>query len=448
MKKYIVLIIMLLIIVVGLVVEIFYTTTMNNKSINEDTEEFNTIIESDITNTIENNEKKLTSSEEAEIYNYLHKVWIDQEMYYDNMPEFDNVKDLPSDYLAACAYDSDFTKESYKLSDFNDILINLFGNDVDGLLKETDLKNKFYYEEILKGVYELSGFDGSEITGSCFIVDSIEKDHNKYNVNLLEYKYELENFVTELEPGDETRQRYYNKQNELFLTTTVKCINDDEDDISYEDYDEFGKKINYNYKEIYDDNGNVIDYSNTYILNNYKDKLSVRKLVLIYNDTTKSFNLESSKFETKSNETDFSNNDYSFKYNNNWKVLGNATEQTVGPLNRRLGALQIDVGNNNTISIIKHTNTSLENYVEEHIQNYQNSSGEDGGFELEEDYECSLNNKYSTYKIVFLQNDLYYISYLLEHNNLVYEIEFVGSIDEYYEMKGHIETIVNSFEIK
>ena len=44
--------------------------------------------------------------------------------------------------------------------------------------------------------------------------------------------------------------------------------------------------------------------------------------------------------------------------------------------------------------------------------------------------------------------DLIYVSYLLESNNTVYEIEYPGSESNYNSIKSDLEKTVNSFKIK
>ena len=147
--------------------------------------------------------------------------------------------------------------------------------------------------------------------------------------------------------------------------------------------------------------------------------------------------------------TTYNDSEYTFKYNKNWKDLGIATKDSVGRVNRRVGALQLETANKDRVSILKHSNTTLNNYIEEHKNNYLDPAkehGEDGGFELisEDSYN---GNSLKGYKIIFKQMDLIYISYLLESNNTVYEIEYSGSKSNYNSIKSDLEKTVNSFKI-
>lgn len=147
------------------------------------------------------------------------------------------------------------------------------------------------------------------------------------------------------------------------------------------------------------------------------------------------------------NLTTYNGSEYIFKYNKNWKDLGIATKDSVGRVNRRVGALQLETENKDRVSILKHSNTTLSKYVEEHKKSYLNSIDEGGGFKLisEDSYN---GNSLKGYKIVFEQMDLIYISYLLESNNTVYEIEYPGSESNYNIIKSDLEKTVNSFKIK
>lgn len=146
------------------------------------------------------------------------------------------------------------------------------------------------------------------------------------------------------------------------------------------------------------------------------------------------------------NLTTYNGSEYTFKYNKNWKDLGIATKDSVGRVNRRVGALQLETENEDRVSILKHSNTTLSQYIEEHKKSYLNSTDEGGGFKLisEESYN---GNSLKGYKIVFEQMDLIYVSYLLESNNTVYEIEYSGSESNYNSIKSDLEKTVNSFKI-
>lgn len=90
---------------------------------------------------------------------------------------------------------------------------------------------------------------------------------------------------------------------------------------------------------------------------------------------------------------------------------------------------------------------NLIKYIEEHKKIYLNSTDEGGGFKLISE-DCYNGNSLKSYKIVFEQMDLIYVSYLLESINTVYEIEYTGSESDYNSIKSDFEKTVNSFKIK
>lgn len=167
------------------------------------------------------------------------------------------------------------------------------------------------------------------------------------------------------------------------------------------------------------------------------------------NNSTNTSTTTSAIETTDANLTTYNGSEYTFKYNKNWKDLGIATKDSVGRVNRRVGALQLETENKDRVSILKHSNITLSKYIEEHKNSFLDPSkehSEDGGFELIS--ENSYNgNSLKGYKIVFKQMDLIYVSYLLESNNTVYEIEYPGSESNYNSLKSDLEKTVNSFKI-
>lgn len=111
--------------------------------------------------------------------------------------------------------------------------------------------------------------------------------------------------------------------------------------------------------------------------------------------------------------------------------------------------MQLETKNKDRVSILKHSNTTLNNYIEEHKNNYFDSvkeHSENVGFKLisEDSY---TGNSLKGYKIIFKQMDLIYVSYLVESNNTVYEIEYSVSESNYNSIKSDLEKTVNSFKI-
>lgn len=179
------------------------------------------------------------------------------------------------------------------------------------------------------------------------------------------------------------------------------------------------------------------------IVNNLQSKINTISETV--NDNASTTSTTTSKVED-ANLTTYNGGEYTFNYNKNWKDLGIATKDSVGSVNRRVGALQLETETKDRVSILKHSNTTLSQYIENHKKNYLNSADEGGGFNLisEDSYN---GNSLKGYKIVFKQMNLIYVSYLLESNNTVYEIEYPGSESNYNSIKSDLEKTVNSFKI-
>ena len=308
-------------IIICILAVLLFISNKNNKE-NDDKEKNNntTSAISESSNNVENEEKNNinnTNKEEDEenkkriidvnspegiyIFKYLHKVWMWPEIYEENMPEFDNIKEATKDYLTACAYVSVDTRDQgdniyeYKLplKRFNDSLVKLFGEDADGLINDADFDDKFYVAKNSDGTYHINGFDGSEISSSHFMVDNIENIDDKYYVTLLEYKSKADAISIDLEEGQEYHEYFYDKEDNLFLTTTNKMEKGEIITL-----DENGNKIDMkNDYEFDNSDGSLIRFKNDYLLANYKDKLSVRKLDIVYNKNTLSFNLLNNKLK-------------------------------------------------------------------------------------------------------------------------------------------------------
>ena len=182
-------------------------------------------------------------------------------------------------------------------------------------------------------------------------------------------------------------------------------------------------------------------------VNNLQSKINtISETINNDNNTT---NTATATETIDTNLTTYNGNEYTFRYNKNWKDLGIATKDSVGHVNRRVGALQLETENKDRISILKHSNTTLNKYIEEHKKSYLDSSkenSEDGGFKLISEHSYNGNSLIG-YKIVFEQMNLIYVSYLLEYNNTVYEIEYPGYESYYNNIKTDLEKTVNSFKI-
>ena len=239
----------------------------------------------------DNNKKEvisINSKDGKNIEKYLKYVWIEE--YKDCMAEFQDIKSAPIDYLGYCAsvslmreYNGDeIFNANKKFSDFNDMVVKLFGENANGLLQEKDLDKVFFVEKNNNGTYNFEGYGYSEQTGSIYNIKSIEKENNIFYVDLYEYKYEYGKVLAELENGESTFEKIYDKNNNLILNLNIKNI---ENITPYQEYYE-DKIIN----SLYD-----------FLLENYKDKLSVRNITLEYNENSDSFIMLNNKLENNSN---------------------------------------------------------------------------------------------------------------------------------------------------
>ena len=176
------------------------------------------------------------------------------------------------------------------------------------------------------------------------------------------------------------------------------------------------------------------------------DISSIKASVVELSSKTNEEPTEPTEVETEEVAT-YNGTEYTFKYNKAWKELGVATAETVGSVNRRIGALQLETENKDRISVLKHANTTLEKYLEEHKKSYLNSTDEGGGFELitDEDYD---GNELKGRIVVFEQLDIQCIAYLLEGKDCVYEIEYAGAEEDYEAVQDDVEAMVDSFTIK
>ena len=265
------------------------------KKNDEKTISYNTVIaDNSKTKNLENNRDAviIESVRGEQISKFIENVWLNQEEYKENMPEFQNVKNSPKDYLAACAAlgvlheNNNYQVASAKLSDFNNALVKLFGKDVDGILNESDIEKAFLIEKKNSdNTYSVSkAYDGGYFSSSEYILGNIESNNNSFYVDLYEYKYEF--IGDELDPGEPIKTGdpicFYDKQGNVIINAEFKVDNNNEiiTLINIENNDEINWPID-----------------KDHLLSNYKDKLSHRKIELKYNSEDDSFIMLNNKLE-------------------------------------------------------------------------------------------------------------------------------------------------------
>lgn len=286
---------LLFLIIVLIIVFSCIVCTLYNKVL-----ELETTTSNSSTSSSSNTSKKTSTSSLKEILvaseygdmisRYINHIWAGPEAFLDCIPEFDDIKNAPKEYLATCSafwvqasiYDGDIYGAKKEFNEFNDALISLFGEKADGLITRSDLEKVFFVTLNPDGkTYSFSGFDGSEGMSIIHIIRNIEQDGDLFYVYQYEYKSEWDAPSVDLEPGDKTTEKIYDRKNNLI--TTFSC--------------EYKKEGNTYFFDVTDENGNPVDSEQDYVLSNCQDKLSLRKIVLKYDKKNNSFYMISNKLE-------------------------------------------------------------------------------------------------------------------------------------------------------
>ena len=266
-----------------------FSNNMNNNS--------NESLSNAPTNTITDTAKNTTASKEnisldstygKAINDYIGSIWVGPEAYPECIAEFSNIKSAPKDYLAVCASFKAMSKvgeniynAKSKFSEFNNSLIELFGSEADGLITTANIEKVFFVEKNSDGTYHFSGFDGSEISGTNYIINKIEKQDNIFYVTQYEYKDKLDEMMLDLEDGKSTHKHIYDRNDKLILSPTITAVQNG-DTTSYKEYDENGKEI---------------DSIKDLLLSKYSNKLSVRNIKLEYNNASNLFKMVSNELK-------------------------------------------------------------------------------------------------------------------------------------------------------
>lgn len=161
------------------------------------------------------------------------------------------------------------------------------------------------------------------------------------------------------------------------------------------------------------------------------------------------------KVETKSNLKQFKNNDYSFMYQENWKLTPKVDTTKVGPNSFYLGALELEIPSTTnseyTSSIFVKTinqNTTIEEYAKQ-IKT-QNTESPSEYYEERNSSEVNFKNK-KGYQItaettdgeeIYIKQDTFTFV-----DGKIYRIIFFGSEKEFNNLKNDIAEFISSFEI-
>ncbi len=158
------------------------------------------------------------------------------------------------------------------------------------------------------------------------------------------------------------------------------------------------------------------------------------------------------KIEENSNWKQYRNENYSFKYNENWTLTTKVDSDKVGPNSAYLGALQLEIPSTTNseytssiyVSTVK-TNTTLDEYVK---QQKELNSQEDINEKNTKEIKINNNKAYQvTSESTDGENGYIMQQTFLSANGNIYTITFFGDEKEYNNLKTDINQFINSFEI-
>ncbi len=245
------------------------------KPVIENTVAENTNVEQEETQNVPEEkieEVSLASEYGAAVENCLRNTRHGVEVYSDCMAEFDDVNDAPKDYLAVCtssrAWHNDASEDIYQakvpFSDFNKALVELFGDEANGLIEESDLESVFYVDKNEDGTYHFNGWGPSDtFYATCFIKD-ITKQGNDLKAEVVEYKVEYSESSYDMEPGKDYDLTIYD-MNSNEITKLVYRLDSESGMFA-----------------TYDAEGNAIESLDDYLLNTFPDKVSIRTIEYKY----------------------------------------------------------------------------------------------------------------------------------------------------------------------
>ena len=206
----------------------------------------------------------------------FHNTRVSDEVYHGCMAEFDSVKDAPKEYLAACATSramhNDKSEDIYQakvpFSVFNKALIELFGEEADGLITEKDLETVFYVQKNEDGeTYHFNGWGPSDTQYAACFIKNITKQNDILTAEIVEYRVTYSESSYDMEEGKDYNITISNMDSKEAKTLTIRLDSDAEKSGTF---DEAGNKIN-----------SLDDYVNENLL----DKVSIRTINYKYNDS-------------------------------------------------------------------------------------------------------------------------------------------------------------------
>ena len=257
-------------------------------------------------------------------------------------------------------------------------------------------------------------------------------------------KYEEEINVSKLEDsktyGFENPQKYKIAQN-AYVTVT---------EFITESYTNMLKiktdKTNYN-GDSFEKYYKILDEQNEEIAT-FCEEEKFNKVATIPVDISKAVE----KSEENSNWKQYKNENYSFKYNENWTLTTKVDSDKVGPNSAYLGALQLEIPSTTNseytssiyVSTVK-TNTTLDEYVK---QQKELNSQEDINEKNTKEIKINNNKAYQvTSESTDGENGYIMQQTFLSANGNIYTITFFGDEKEYNNLKTDINQFINGFEI-
>ena len=236
-----------------------------------------------------------------------------------------------------------------------------------------------------------------------------------------------------------------------FFEIYYKILNDNNKEITtiFEEEKDYDERVYNDKLEISDISRNSRITIEVYIkeLNNDDE---YKKVLSIPVDLSKAIE----KPITQSNYKEYKTEDYSFKYKEDWELLGILDENKVGPNSIYLGTLGIEIPSttNSEYTSSIYVKTIEENYTQEE---YINSIRKENNASPSETYEEQTSGSF-----LFANSDGYQITssisdgatyikkdYFTVKNGKVYRITFFGSELEYNNLKSEIDAFVNNFKI-
>ncbi len=158
------------------------------------------------------------------------------------------------------------------------------------------------------------------------------------------------------------------------------------------------------------------------------------------------------KSEDENNLKEYKNDEYSFKYKEDWSITPKLSKNDVGPNSAYIGALRLEIPSTTnsleTSSIYIKTvndNITLNEYIKEEKEQNENEY-----MEVKSTSKVKTKNQ-EGYQVVYELTDgetIYIMqSIYLSTNDKIYEISFSGSEKEYNNLESDINEFISNFEV-